>query len=431
MMKSSVRTSLVLALVYLHASCCKAGTTAEGKAFLRENALKEGVIELPSGLQYKVLSSGPEDGKSPTRLNPCICHYTGSLLDGTVFDSSRKRRQPATFKPSQVIKGWTEALQLMKEGDKWELYLPSEIAYGNSNAGKHIKAGSVLKFELELIEVKDLPGGLEGLLDSVSDNMMSFFAAAIALYFGLNLLFGEGKVKRGEQVPLAAANSPSNPHVFFDIAIGTEKVGRIEFQLFSNIVPKTTENFRALCTGEKGEGPSGKPLHFKGSEFHRIIPGFMCQGGDFTRGNGTGGESIYGPKFNDEYTNGYIKHEKPHLLSMANSGANTNGSQFFITTAPTSWLDGRHVVFGQGRRGATTAAVPHPSCSFRAALAVKVPPPPQCHIRPAASGAALAVEVPPPPQCHIRPAASGLPWLSRCHHRRSATSVLQLQGCPG
>jgi cyclophilin family peptidyl-prolyl cis-trans isomerase len=147
-------------------------------------------------------------------------------------------------------------------------------------------------------------------------------------------------------VLMAAAGTAlaENPKVAMDVSIGGEPAGTIEFELFADVVPKTAENFRVLCTGEQAED-----LSYAGSPFHRIIPEFMIQGGDFTNGNGTGGKSIYGEKFEDE--NFELKHTEAGLLSMANAGPNTNGSQFFITVAPTPWLDGRHVVFGKVTSG--------------------------------------------------------------------------------
>ncbi|MBK5966846.1 peptidylprolyl isomerase [Thiocystis minor] len=149
-------------------------------------------------------------------------------------------------------------------------------------------------------------------------------------------------------VLLAATATPAlaeNPRVALDVTIGGQPAGTITIELFADVTPKTADNFRALCTGEKGKGKSGKDLSYAGSPFHRIIPEFMIQGGDFTNGNGTGGESIYGEKFPDE--NFQLKHTEAGTLSMANAGPNTNGSQFFITVAPTPWLDGKHVVFGK------------------------------------------------------------------------------------
>ena len=135
--------------------------------------------------------------------------------------------------------------------------------------------------------------------------------------------------------------------IFRDIKIGDKEPQRVIFEMFDSAAPKTVENFLTLCAGTGGmcKGSPQKPLHYKGSGFHRVIPNFMCQGGDFTNGNGTGGESIYGEKFKDE--NFKLRHDAPGLLSMANAGPNTNGSQFFITTEVTGWLDGKHVVFGR------------------------------------------------------------------------------------
>jgi peptidylprolyl isomerase len=145
-----------------------------------------------------------------------------------------------------------------------------------------------------------------------------------------------------------APRQQSNPKVYLDLTIGGQRVGRLVIQLYADKAPKTAENFRLLCTGERGTGRwSGKRLHYKGVPFHRVVPEFMCQGGDITAGNGTGGESAVGEGryFADEGL-GVVPHDRPGVVSMANAGHNTNGSQFFITFDEAPWLDGRHVAFG-------------------------------------------------------------------------------------
>ena len=147
------RRSLLIVLMALFAGVACAATIPEGRAFLESNKLKEGVVETSSGLQYRVLKEGPEGTPSPAVSTPCSCHYRGTTIDGKEFDSSYSRGQPTTFAPNQVIKGWTEAMQLMREGDKYELVIPSELAYGDRQMGADITPGAVLVFTLEILKV--------------------------------------------------------------------------------------------------------------------------------------------------------------------------------------------------------------------------------------------------------------------------------------
>jgi len=238
---------------------------------------------------------------------------------------------------------WRETLEacdkvLTVEGEEGNLKALYRRGLASLNLGRFPEAKKDLMSAYKLdAKNKDVRKALAKLKTVLAEQKKKE-KAAFGGIFGKASMYDD---KKGVLIPNAKGD---NPHVFFNIRQGTEDLGRIVMQLYADITPKTAENFRALCTGEKGPGVQAKMLHFKGSKFHRVIKDFMIQGGDFTNGDGTGGESIYGEKFADE--NFKIKHTKGGLLSMANAGPGTNGSQFFITSRDTPHLDDKHVVFG-------------------------------------------------------------------------------------
>jgi len=241
------------------------------------------------------------------------------------------------------LEDWVDSIDacntiLKLEGESQNIKALYRRGLANLKTGRFTEAKADLMTAYKIDNTnKDIRRALAQLKKAVAESKKKEKAAYGGIF---------GKVSMyDDKAGIVDTNTSENPHVFFQVTQGETDVGRVVMQLYKNIVPKTAENFRSLVTGEKGLGKGGKPLHFKGCKFHRVIKDFMIQGGDFTAGDGTGGESIYGEKFADE--NFKVKHTEGGLLSMANAGPGTNGSQFFITSRETPHLDNKHVVFGK------------------------------------------------------------------------------------
>lgn len=341
---SSTVRSAVSWTLFLIAAIASAETTQDGKDYLARNALKDNVVTLESGLQYRVIEAATNpDGEYPKESSPVTMHIVGKLIDGTVFDAGLRYGEKfyPTMRVRNMLPGLREAVKLMKVGDKWEVTIPSELGYGDYEKNM-VPASAVMIFSVEIAEIGPEQGPLSWFAEQIfSKYPIRIMLFVIFIFRGIPKIMG-WDLPGGPLFEIKLLRNEKNPRVYFDIAIDGEEEGRIIMELFPQLAPKTCENFKTLCTGRAKK----KKWTYKGCTFHRIIEDFMCQGGDFTNGNGTGGRSIFEEeKFDDEFEKGVGAHEK-YVLSMANAGKNSNGSQFFITTNSCPHLNGVHVVFG-------------------------------------------------------------------------------------
>jgi len=309
------------------------------------------VLTDPEGvIIYKRING--HTGIRPTDTSPCSMRYTGFALGiAEPFIDTNKMKRVYHKRPAEVAAvqpGLGAVMLLMQEGDQWEIVIPAAHTFAEGVPPPHgVPEGSAIRFEVKMVQVHPAPAWYHNCLSWVMANPLLVIAAFYLLKRVADSASGMTNLK---EINLADVEQHTEKiKCYFDVAIGDPSnpsyTGTIVFDLFIHMYPKTVENFKQFClkTGA-GEG-------YKGSIFHRIIPGFMCQGGDFLKNNGTGCTSIYNEgsraSFDDEWEHGFISHRTPYMLSMANSGANSNGCQFFITTAACTHLDGKHVNFGK------------------------------------------------------------------------------------
>jgi cyclophilin family peptidyl-prolyl cis-trans isomerase len=327
---------------------------------LEHYAKKPGVETTSSGLMYRVMEKGPLHGTPEAPVQQMDTYvkvdYVVRLIDGTEIDSSHREGQPAMFMPKNVIAGWSEAmLTLMTEGDKIELVIPPELAYGARGRSDIIpREIGYLIFEIDLLHVNvhRVQRAWDYLYYQDLRNPYVWMVVGGIFYYLYYTWIVPTDDFDSQRISPRYASDKRNPRCWMEISIDGKVEGTVEFELFANYCPKTAENFRGLCTGEYGIGKCyQKPLHFKGSPFHKVVVGYLATGGDIVNSDGQGGESVYGLMFDDEYDKGWVAHDEPYLLSMASKEKNTNQSQFNITLTRTPNLNGHKICFGRVTSG--------------------------------------------------------------------------------